>query len=258
MEMPMLCRQYISLAKTGGLDAKGIWTRASLEVAEMTGHTIKASKKPGRRRAEDLRKWVRDFIRDREEVPICQWKTTGRSLIDDEDFAQEIHAHLQSLRPEDRIAEAIVRFLDNEEMLQRLHRKKTISMATAMRWMLKMGYRWSYDPKGQYVDGHERDDVVKHRNEVFLPALAQLSHQRLVFASKDGPNTEPSELECRVIAWYHDKSTFYAHNRQRKCWVHCSEKTVPYQKGEGASLMVADFVSAEYGWLCLADGTKHT
>jgi hypothetical protein len=39
-------------------------------------------------------------------------------------------------------------------------------------------------------------------------------------------------------------------NDQRKrCWVHKLEMAVPQAKGEGASLMVADFVSADYGWL---------
>jgi hypothetical protein len=32
-------------------------------------------------------------------------------------------------------------------------------------------------------------------------------------------------------------------------WVHNSETAKPYPKGEGASLMIADFVSADYGWL---------
>jgi hypothetical protein len=31
---------------------------------------------------------------------------------------------------------------------------------------------------------------------------------------------------------------------------------VPYAKGEGASQMVADMVSAEYGWLCSPDGKE--
>jgi hypothetical protein len=39
-------------------------------------------------------------------------------------------------------------------------------------------------------------------------------------------------------------------NDQRKvCWVHKSEKAIPHAKGERHSLMVSDFVSADYGWL---------
>ncbi|CDO74688.1 hypothetical protein BN946_scf184960.g2 [Trametes cinnabarina] len=40
--------------------------------------------------------------------------------------------------------------------------------------------------------------------------------------------------------------------------VHKLEKAVPRAKGEGASLMVADFVSATYGWLRSPDGKEST
>ena len=61
---------------------------------------------------------------------MCNWDTSGRSLIDDEDFAQEIHAHLQTFGPYFS-AESIVQFVDTPEMLARLNRKKTISAVTA-------------------------------------------------------------------------------------------------------------------------------
>ncbi|KAG2367398.1 hypothetical protein BDR07DRAFT_1372976 [Suillus spraguei] len=38
--------------------------------------------------------------------------------------------------------------------------------------------------------------------------------------------------------------------------VHISEGAVPQPKGEGASLMVADFISADYGWLCSPDSKE--
>src|SRR6267154_5257164 len=39
--------------------------------------------------------------------------------------------------------------------------------------------------------------------------------------------------------------------------MHKSETAVPYAKGEGASLMVADMVSPDYGWLQSPDGKQH-
>ena len=62
---------------------------------------------------------------------------------------------------------------------------------------------------------------------------------------RDGPCPQ----ECRTVIWYHDESTFYANDRRHVCWVHTSENAVPQSKGEGTSLMVADFVSADCGWL---------
>jgi hypothetical protein len=58
------------------------------------------------------------------------------------------------------------------------------------------------------------------------------------------------------VIWYHDESTFYANDRRKTYWVHKDEKAIPQPKGEGASLMVADFVSADYGWLRSPDGTE--
>ena len=51
--------------------------------------------------------------------------------------------------------------------------KRPLSERTARRWLLKLGWRYSRIGKGVYMDGHEREDVVKYRKEVFLPAMAQ-------------------------------------------------------------------------------------
>lgn len=61
---------------------------------------------------------------------------------------------------------------------------------------------------------------------------------------------------CRVVVWFHDESTFYAHDRREVRWIHSTEGAVPKPKGEGVSLMVAHFVSADYGWLQSKDGAE--
>jgi hypothetical protein len=142
--------------------------------------------KAWRKKCRQLHAWVYTFIDDRKETPSCHWQTSGRSLIDDEDFAQEVHAHLQSLKPHEVCAEAIVCFLDNPKMLEHLKWKKTISVETAQCWLKKMGYRWTYDLKGQYVDGHECEDVVNYHNKVYLPVLKELLPQMMKWGAKDG------------------------------------------------------------------------
>ncbi|KAF9455866.1 hypothetical protein BDZ94DRAFT_1355149, partial [Collybia nuda] len=218
---------------------KGIWTKASIRTARSLGYAKKGSQYPGKKKSEGLRRWLRAFIDDREEVPTCNWSTSGRSLIDDEDFAQEIHAHLQTLGPYVS-AEAIVRYLDTPEMLARLQRKKTISLPTAQRWMKKMDYRWTLNPKGQYVDRHKRADVVDYQKRIFLPAIEELEQRTHKYGKDNSESGQPSGTR-RVVLWYHDESTFYAHDRRRTRWVHKSETAKPYAKGEGHSLMVANF-----------------
>lgn len=41
-----------------------------------------------------------------------------------------------------------------------------------------------------------------------------------------------------------------------RSWFHKDAAPKPYKKGEGLSLMVADFVSADFGWLRSADGSE--
>ena len=72
---------------------------------------------------------------------------------------------------------------------------------------------------------------------------------------KDLKEHLPSGEGKRVIVWFHDESVFYAHDCQKKGWYHKDASAKPYAKGEGMSLMVADFVSADFGWLTLPDGS---
>ncbi|KAG0699191.1 hypothetical protein DFH29DRAFT_877496 [Suillus ampliporus] len=67
---------------------------------------------------------------------------------------------------------------------------------------------------------------------------------------------EGQEIGRQTVVWFHDESTFYANDRRKKCWVHTEEKATPQPKGKGSSLMVADFVSADYGWLRSHDGKE--
>jgi hypothetical protein len=67
--------------------------------------------------------------------------------------------------------------------------KKRIDISTAQRWMKKLNYRWTYDPKGQYVDGHEQEDVVAYRQNVFLPRWANIKAR-----TRDWSNRQPDPL----------------------------------------------------------------
>jgi hypothetical protein len=124
--------------------------------------------------------------------------------------------------------------------------------------MKKLEYCWTKDPKGQFIDSHERDDVVAYRQETFLPAWAAIKEKTRDWSchKRDGDYPHPSLQEQKTVVWWHDKSTFYANDRRKTRWVHNSKTAVPYAKGEGPSQMVADLVSADYGWLRSPDGKE--
>ena len=192
------------------------------------------------------RKWLWAFIDDHEEVARCNWSMSGRSLIDNEDFVQEVHVHLQMLGPYIS-AQAIIQFIDSPEMLDWLHQKKTIPIATAQCWMKKMDYQWTINSKGQYVNGHECEDVVNYWNNVFLPSMVKLKKKTQEFGSRDMPNSLPSGIQ-HVVVWYHDESTFYANDRRQTCWVHKSETAKPYAKGRGILIMITFSSTWLWGW----------
>ena len=50
---------------------------------------------------------------------------------------------------------------------------KPLCERTARRWLLQLGWSRTVLRKGVYMDGHEREDVVKYRGTVFLPKMKE-------------------------------------------------------------------------------------
>ena len=121
-----------------------------------------------------------------------------------------------------------------------------------------MDYQWTKTGlKGLYIDGHEWEDVVDYCQKVFLPGLKNFhDHTRNWNWENQLDQPLPLPSERHVVVWYHNESTFYTNNQCKSRWVHSSETAILYAKGEGPLQMVADVVSANYGWLCSPDGIE--
>ena len=119
--------------------------------------------------------------------------------------------------------------------------------------MSLLGYRWKLESTGQYADGHKQQDVVQYQQQIFFPRWKKLEANMRVYnvnGSEESSGDPISEAPLRrVVVWFHDESIFYDNNHWRLRWVQADEQSVPHAKGEGVSLMVADYVSANYGWL---------
>ena len=74
--------------------------------------------------------------------------------------------------------------------------------------------------------------------------------------AEDTSSTSSNPQDWKTVVWFHDESTFYANDHHKKRWCHITETAVPRPKGEGASLIVAHFISADYGWLQSPDGKE--
>jgi hypothetical protein len=98
--------------------------------------------------------------------------------------------------------------------------KRPLCECTARRWLVKLGWRRTLLRKGVYKDGHNRPDVVKYRQETFLPAMAKYERQMVQFEGHDlkqvEPNLEPGER--RIIAVMQDESSFYTNEYKASAW----------------------------------------
>ncbi|KAF8199381.1 hypothetical protein K438DRAFT_1583616 [Mycena galopus ATCC 62051] len=100
-----------------------------------------------------IREWTVNFIKDEKNLPSAEYAKINGSVLEDEDLAQELHLHLQGIGKY-VAAQDIVNYTETDEMTARLNLKKGISLRTAQRWMKRMEYRWTKEPKGMYSDGH--------------------------------------------------------------------------------------------------------
>jgi len=88
--------------------------------------------------------------------------------------------------------------------------------------MKRLGYRWTTNPSGQYVDGHERKDVVDYRQKTFLPRWMSIEERTRKWTEdrKEGSSLERQPANRRVVVWFHDESTFLRNDCRKLRWVH--------------------------------------
>jgi hypothetical protein len=144
----------------------GKWQGSSLKTAD--------NLQKGPAHAQKLCQWVREYVEDCEDLLVNPYGQWNESVIDkDPVLAQEIHAHLQGIGKYVKAMD-LVNFMDTPEMREQTGLKKRIDVSTVQRWMKKLDYCWTYTPKGQYIDGHKREDIVVYRQKIFLPRWANI------------------------------------------------------------------------------------
>jgi len=229
----------------------GNWMKASIDVA--------AYKSKGSWQAQTLRALARAYVQT-QESPTHNYQDQKQSHLDDGALSTELQLHLQHVGKY-ICAQDIVNFTKNSDVQKRYGFTKPVFFTMAKHWMGLLGFRWTKEPKGQYHDGHECTDMVEYRQGVFLPAWTKLEESMCDWTGDsihlkvdEDHNSRPDIWN--VVVWFHDKSMFYAHDRCTVYWRHKDDGPKPQPKGEGALLMVAHFVSADYGYLQSPDGAE--
>ncbi|EDR03806.1 uncharacterized protein LACBIDRAFT_306885 [Laccaria bicolor S238N-H82] len=209
----------------------------------------------GRYCARQLTALVRKFLDDRTFLPVNPYGDWNQSMLIDEDLSLDINLYLQEIG-KDVSAKKVVSFLAREEVKQKHGITKAISERTARRYLNALGYRFRTAKKGQYADGHEREDVVYYRDHTFLPQWKALEARMENWSKENEKEHGPRPDGKTVISWFNDECIFYANDRTPRGWYHKDSPAKPYTKGEGVSLMIGEFVSAKFGWLQSPDGKQ--
>jgi hypothetical protein len=98
--------------------------------------------------------------------------------------------------------------------------------------------------------------VVEYQQAVFLPVWEELLSCTCSYTIDGNECLVLPPPAHRLVVWNHDESTYYANDHCKIRWVHKTEMAVPHPKGKGLSLMVANFISPDYGWLQSPDGAQ--
>lgn len=129
----------------------------------------------------------------------------------------------------------------------------TVSRRTASNWLVKLGFKFQeYRQGSAYVDGHERPDVVAHRNR-FVDEMENWQLRMETYVGDEMETCIQPELsngDRKIVLVTQDESIFQAHDGCRKIWQEGSRKDIR-PKGPGASIMVSAFLCQCHGLLRL-------
>ena len=114
----------------------GQWTESANQTGIKSGkNNVSVSK------SHTIRKRAKEFITERL-IPQNPFGTWSHSKIDeDKELKQELNLYLQSKGLYMR-AEDVKEFLNDPEVREKYGINKNIHLATAKRWLKKLGYRW--------------------------------------------------------------------------------------------------------------------
>jgi len=98
--------------------------------------------------------------------------------------------------------------------------KKPLCERTARRWLVKLGWMRTVLRKGVYMDGHEREDVVKYCNSIFLPRMQEYERRMARYEGPDLKHIEPilAEGEKELISEFQDETCCQANEHVSSAW----------------------------------------
>jgi hypothetical protein len=212
--------QLMILRNFATLQLKGHgWVAASREIASQWHEKLGGSSEHFARHIRGLARHYQVF----EQLPVESrgGNKNGTSLLKDEAVKVAARTWLTEQRVGSITPQIFCHAL-NSQIFPSLNisLKKPLCERTARRWLVKLGWTRTILRKGVYMDGHERDDVVKYRKEVFLPMMENFEQRMIKFVGPELKRVEP-ELqpgEKLLIAEFHDESCCQQNDFKGSAW----------------------------------------
>ncbi|KAJ7599763.1 hypothetical protein C8J56DRAFT_1072391 [Mycena floridula] len=110
--------------------------------------------------------------------------------------------------------------------------------------------------KALYYDGHERPDVVKYRQEVFIPAMDEYRKRMVEYMPSDVMKEVEKDYggQRKLVLVAHDEMTAQANDGEAKSWVLEGEHALK-KKGVGRGIHQSDVICSTFGHLPEASRT---
>ena len=144
-----------------------------------------------------------------------------------------------------------------------------ISMSSARKWLLRLGFSVQNHQKGTFKDGHDDIEVIEYRQNVYLPQMEAWRKQALLpqdFQDENGDYTRDlktalSSALTRVnaagydhvlIIHSHDECSYNSNEAEGSHWGLRGDQAIT-SKSRGALIMVSDWCNICGGFLSLTD-----
>jgi len=204
---------------------------------------------------QNLHVWIHCFLHHRK-LPLHHYGHFSCSILNDEDFAQEIQLYLLEVSKDSYVhTQDIVDYIAKPETQEKLGTKKrAISLCTAQHWMHRLDWRYGHKKNGMYIDGHKHEDVVQYQKE-FVARWKDYDKRMVTYNNDGNVDSTPTSFpvahghQFHLVLITHDESTFYANDHRKNLWNHKTDKATPQCKGEGPLIMISDMITVDWGQL---------
>ena len=204
--------------------------------------------------AQKIRQWASCYLAHKElPQPRQGMHVKIPSLIESEDVRRACLSWLPSTNANLLSGRSFYQWIEaNLHIEIELDNSVSISERTAVRWLTLLDFVHCEQKKGTYVDGHEREDVVRYREE-FLMKIEEYQKRMITYVGDDCEKAIQPDLEDGVrplVLVVQDESCFSSNDARKTIWKQ-RNGNILRPKGSGRSLMVSEFLCECHGRLRL-------